>query len=205
MPGRLFCSKNSLAMSAFHTFALVPLSAPPRLFQSSQGQSCGFVSAGQTDSLAVFVQHIPPFGLLGSHLPCASIGRMVRRIWACGLPLPVSWMLKSAHIPLKQTERNSTHGQAVPVSSLDNSMGRATPQLPPVERATPFQFAPRCSTCPPVLESLGALGGSRISEWTILRFRSHGIMPSHSFVIFLAAFGRQQRHRLTCHSIGSRS
>lgn len=37
----------------------------------------------------------------GSHLPCSSIGRIVKRIWAWGLPLPVSWILKSAHIPLE--------------------------------------------------------------------------------------------------------
>ena len=37
----------------------------------------------------------------GSHLPCSSIARSVSRMWACGFPSSLSWMAKSAIIPLE--------------------------------------------------------------------------------------------------------
>ena len=41
------------------------------------------------------------FRAFGSHLPCSSIARMVSRMWACGFPSPLSWMAKSAIMPLE--------------------------------------------------------------------------------------------------------
>ena len=48
--------------------------------------------------------------LLGRHFPFSSIARMVSRIWAWRFPSPLSWMAKSAIMPLKQKTPGSSHG-----------------------------------------------------------------------------------------------
>ena len=107
----------------------------------------------------------------------------------------------------KQIERNSIPGQAGSVPLWITLWGAPRQSLWQAGRSRLSRKAPRCSTGQRgQRKRAGAWGGSRISVWTTPRFAgvvSSWVIPSHSFVDFLAASVGGCGQRLTCPCPGS--